>query len=161
MAMDPHESQFDSAHCCSPKLLWVLLCATIIGLLLQRLAARLGVVSGMHLAEVCHQQYHTVSNHDSLLFLNAHQCCVMCSMQIYLPSIQVSSFHYHSPPHKYSVFICSLLACDLYPSSAWFSPSLQVPRIILWLMVELAIIGSDMQEVIGCAIAFHLLSVGR
>uniref|UniRef100_A0A674CRE6 Solute carrier family 11 member 2 n=1 Tax=Salmo trutta TaxID=8032 RepID=A0A674CRE6_SALTR len=37
----------------------------------------------------------------------------------------------------------------------------KVPRIILWLMVELAIIGSDMQEVIGCAIAFNLLSVGR
>uniref|UniRef100_A0A673NHX3 Solute carrier family 11 member 1 n=1 Tax=Sinocyclocheilus rhinocerous TaxID=307959 RepID=A0A673NHX3_9TELE len=36
-----------------------------------------------------------------------------------------------------------------------------VPRIILWLMVELAIIGSDMQEVIGCAIALNLLSVGR
>lgn len=28
-------------------------------------------------------------------------------------------------------------------------------------MVELAIIGSDMQEVIGCAIAFNLLSSGR
>lgn len=28
-------------------------------------------------------------------------------------------------------------------------------------MIELAIIGSDMQEVIGCAIAFNLLSVGR
>lgn len=39
--------------------------------------------------------------------------------------------------------------------------SVQVPRIILWLMVELAIIGSDMQEVIGCAIAFSLLSNGR
>uniref|UniRef100_A0A8C5H0Z8 Natural resistance-associated macrophage protein 2-like n=1 Tax=Gouania willdenowi TaxID=441366 RepID=A0A8C5H0Z8_GOUWI len=37
----------------------------------------------------------------------------------------------------------------------------KVPRIILWLMVELAIIGSDMQEVIGCAIAFNLLSSGR
>ncbi|KAK7915649.1 hypothetical protein WMY93_011410 [Mugilogobius chulae] len=75
--------------------LWVLLVATIIGLLLQRLAARLGVVTGMHLAEVCNRQYPTV------------------------------------------------------------------PRIILWLMVELAIIGSDMQEVIGCAIALNLLSVGR
>lgn len=29
------------------------------------------------------------------------------------------------------------------------------------MMVELAIIGSDMQEVIGCAIALNLLSVGR
>lgn len=46
---------------CLPQLLWVLLGATIIGLLLQRLAARLGVVTGMHLAEVCNRQYPTVS----------------------------------------------------------------------------------------------------
>lgn len=45
----------------------MLLVATIIGLLLQRLAARLGVVTGMHLAEVCHRQYPTVS---SLLHCN-------------------------------------------------------------------------------------------
>lgn len=44
------------------QLLWVLLGATIIGLLLQRLAARLGVVTGMHLAEVCNRQYPKVSN---------------------------------------------------------------------------------------------------
>lgn len=36
-----------------------------------------------------------------------------------------------------------------------------VPRFILWIMVELAIIGSDMQEVIGTAIAFYLLSSGQ
>uniref|UniRef100_A0A8C9XEL8 Solute carrier family 11 member 2 n=1 Tax=Sander lucioperca TaxID=283035 RepID=A0A8C9XEL8_SANLU len=89
------ESDLQSGATAGFKLLWVLLGATIIGLLLQRLAARLGVVTGMHLAEVCNRQYPTV------------------------------------------------------------------PRIILWLMVELAIIGSDMQEVIGCAIAFNLLSVGR
>ncbi|XP_007936132.1 natural resistance-associated macrophage protein 2 [Orycteropus afer afer] len=40
-------------------------------------------------------------------------------------------------------------------------PEEEVPRIILWLMVELAIISSDMQEVIGSAIAINLLSVGR
>lgn len=39
----------------------MLLGATIIGLLLQRLAARLGVVTGMHLAEVCNRQYPMVS----------------------------------------------------------------------------------------------------
>ncbi|KAF1391492.1 hypothetical protein PFLUV_G00042690 [Perca fluviatilis] len=89
------ESDLQSGATASFKLLWVLLGATVIGLLLQRLAARLGVVTGMHLAEVCNRQYPTV------------------------------------------------------------------PRIILWLMVELAIIGSDIQEVIGCAIAFNLLSVGR
>ncbi|XP_044299238.1 natural resistance-associated macrophage protein 2 isoform X2 [Varanus komodoensis] len=88
------ESDLQSGAIAQFKLLWVLLLATIIGLLLQRLAARLGVVTGLHLAEVCHRQYP------------------------------------------------------------------KVPRIILWLMVELAIIGSDMQEVIGSAIAIHLLSVG-
>ncbi|PIO13453.1 hypothetical protein AB205_0180010, partial [Aquarana catesbeiana] len=35
------------------------------------------------------------------------------------------------------------------------------PRFILWILVEIAIIGSDMQEVIGTAIAFSLLSSGR
>lgn len=89
------ESDLQSGAVAGFKLLWILLAATIIGLLLQRLAARLGVVTGMHLAEVCHRQYP------------------------------------------------------------------KFPRIALWLMVELAIIGSDMQEVIGSAIALNLLSVGR
>ncbi|XP_077369359.1 natural resistance-associated macrophage protein 2-like isoform X2 [Festucalex cinctus] len=89
------ESDLQSGAKAGFKLLWVLLGATVMGLLLQRLSARLGVVTGMHLAQVCHHHYRTV------------------------------------------------------------------PRIILWLMVELAIIGSDMQEVIGCAIAFSLLSSGR
>lgn len=34
----------------------------------------------------------------------------------------------------------------------------RVPRLILWIMIEIAIIGSDMQEVIGTAIALNLLS---
>ncbi|XP_051817561.1 natural resistance-associated macrophage protein 2 isoform X3 [Antechinus flavipes] len=89
------ESDLQSGAVAQFKLLWVLLLATLVGLLLQRLAARLGVVTGLHLAEVCHRQYP------------------------------------------------------------------KVPRIILWLMVEAAIIGSDMQEVIGSAIAINLLSAGR
>ncbi|XP_041036421.1 natural resistance-associated macrophage protein 2-like [Carcharodon carcharias] len=89
------ESDLQSGAVAGFKILWVLLLATILGLVLQRLSARLGVVSGMQLAEVCRRQYP------------------------------------------------------------------KVPRIALWLMVELAIIGSDMQEVIGSAIAINLLSVGR
>uniref|UniRef100_A0A8C3TIW8 Natural resistance-associated macrophage protein 1 n=1 Tax=Chelydra serpentina TaxID=8475 RepID=A0A8C3TIW8_CHESE len=77
------------------KLLWVLLWATILGLLCQRLAIRLGVVTGLDLGEVCSQYYP------------------------------------------------------------------KVPRVLLWIMIEVAIIGSDMQEVIGTAIAFSLLSAGR
>lgn len=34
----------------------------------------------------------------------------------------------------------------------------KVPRLIIWIMVEIAIIGSDMQEVIGTAIGIYLLS---
>uniref|UniRef100_A0A8V0ZGH8 Natural resistance-associated macrophage protein 1 n=4 Tax=Gallus gallus TaxID=9031 RepID=A0A8V0ZGH8_CHICK len=91
--------------CCPPpahaalllplQLLWVLLWATVLGLLCQRLAIRLGVVTGKDLAEICY---------------------------LYYP---------------------------------------RVPRVLLWLMMEIAIIGSDMQEVIGTAIAFSLLSAGR
>lgn len=73
-------------------MIWVLLGAHIIGLLLQRLSARLGVVAGKHMAEIAYDYYS------------------------------------------------------------------RVPRWILWIMVEIAIIGSDMQEVIGTAIALYLLS---
>ncbi|XP_063984979.1 protein Malvolio isoform X2 [Diachasmimorpha longicaudata] len=88
------ESDLQSGVSAKYKLLWVLLGATILGLVMQRLSARLGVVTGLHLAEMCHRQYKTV------------------------------------------------------------------PRIFLWLMIEIAIIGSDMQEVIGTAIALYLLSGG-
>ena len=66
--------------------------ATVLGLVMQRLSARLGVVTGLHLAEVCYRQYP------------------------------------------------------------------KVPRILVWIMIEIAIIGSDMQEVIGTSIALYLLS---
>nr|AKN21474.1 slc11a-1 [Schmidtea mediterranea] len=88
------ESDLQSGAIAQFKLLWLLLLATLLGLMMQRLAARLGVVTGFHLAEVCYQRYP------------------------------------------------------------------KIPRIILWVMIEIAIIGSDMQEVIGTAIAFNLLSNG-
>lgn len=34
----------------------------------------------------------------------------------------------------------------------------KLPRLVLWIMIEIAIIGSDMQEVIGTAIAIFLLT---
>ncbi|XP_021099903.1 natural resistance-associated macrophage protein 1 isoform X5 [Heterocephalus glaber] len=89
------ESDLQAGAVAGFKLLWVLLWATVLGLLCQRLAARLGVVTGKDLGEVCH---------------------------LYYP---------------------------------------KVPRILLWLTIELAIVGSDMQEVIGTAIALNLLSAGR
>ncbi|CAI2357306.1 unnamed protein product [Caenorhabditis sp. 36 PRJEB53466] len=88
------ESDLQSGAKAAYKLLWVLLSAHIIGMLLQRMSARLGVVSGKHMAEVAFQ---------------------------------------------------------FYP---------RIPRIILWLMIEIAIVCSDMQEVIGTAIAIFLLSRG-
>ncbi len=41
------------------RLLWVLMWATVLGLMMQRLAARLGTVTGLHLAEVCYRQVNT------------------------------------------------------------------------------------------------------
>lgn len=50
---------------------------------------------------------------------------------------------------------------DNWPNVGEVTSSPQVPRTLLWLTIELAIVGSDMQEVIGTAIAFSLLSAGR
>ena len=86
------ESDLQSGTVAEYRLLWVLLWATVLGCMMQRLSARLGTVTGLHLAEVCYRQY---------------------------------------------------------PSP---------PRIALWVCTEVAIIGSDMQEVIGTAIAIYLLS---
>lgn len=86
------ESDLQSGTVAQYRLLWILLSATCLGLLMQRLSARLGVVTGLHLAEMCYRKYR------------------------------------------------------------------KIPRLILWVMVEIAIIGSDMQEVIGTAIALFLLS---
>lgn len=76
------------------SLLWLLLWATAMGLLVQLLAARLGVTTGRHLAELCREEYPT-----------------------------------------------------------W-------ARLVLWVMAELALIGADIQEVIGSAIAINILSNG-
>ncbi|CAH1732116.1 unnamed protein product [Aphis gossypii] len=86
------ESDLQSGTTARYKLLWVLMSATILGLVMQRLSARLGVVTGLHLADMCYHQYR------------------------------------------------------------------KAPRLFVWLMMEVAIIGSDMQEVIGTSIAIYLLS---
>lgn len=59
---------------------------------MQTLCVRLGVVTGLHLAEMCYHQYK------------------------------------------------------------------RVPRLLLWIMTEIAIIGNDMLEVVGTAIAIYLLT---
>ncbi|KAK5984740.1 hypothetical protein GCK32_018091, partial [Trichostrongylus colubriformis] len=51
------ESDLQSGAVAQFKLIWVLLLAHVLGLLLQRLAARLGVVSGKHMAEIAHSYY--------------------------------------------------------------------------------------------------------
>ncbi len=86
------ESDLQAGTVAQYKLLWVLVWSTVLGLLMQRLSARLGVVTGKHLAEICHRRYSTI------------------------------------------------------------------PRLLLWFMSEIAIIGSDMQEVIGTAVAIYLLT---
>ncbi|KAE9614264.1 putative NRAMP family protein [Lupinus albus] len=76
------------------SLLWLLVTATLMGLLISLLSARLGVTTGRHLAELCRDEYPT-----------------------------------------------------------W-------ARLVLWVMAEIALIGSDIQEVIGSAIAIRILTNG-
>lgn len=76
------------------SILWVLFWCTAMGLFLQLLSARLGVVTGKHLAQMCVDQKHGYSKPVAMA---------------------------------------------------------------LWVCTELAIIGSDVQEVVGSAIAFKIL----
>ncbi|XP_054797726.1 metal transporter Nramp2-like isoform X1 [Prosopis cineraria] len=88
------EGDLQSGAIAGYSLLWLLMWATIMGLMIQLLSARIGVVTGRHLAELCRDEYPT-----------------------------------------------------------W-------ARLVLWFMAELALIGADIQEVIGSAIAIQILSHG-
>ncbi|MQL98794.1 hypothetical protein Taro_031503 [Colocasia esculenta] len=88
------EGDLQSGAIAGYSLLWLLMWATAMGLLVQLLAARLGVATGRHLAELCREEY-----------------------------------------------------------PAW-------ARLLLWFMAEVALIGADIQEVIGSAIAINILSHG-
>ncbi|XP_062204352.1 metal transporter Nramp6-like [Phragmites australis] len=88
------EGDLQAGAAAGDTLLWLLMWATAMGLLVQLLAARLGVATGRHLAELCR---------------------------------------------------------DEYPDWA---------RLALWLMAEVAMVGADIQEVIGSAIAIKILSRG-
>ena len=85
------ESDIQAGALCGYSLLWILFWSTLIGWLIQSLCARLSVVTGKSLSELCRYEYN----------------------------------------HSVSVMI--------------------------WLFVELSIIGNDIQQVIGTAIAFHIL----
>eukprot|EP00041_Stephanoeca_diplocostata_P019743 m.429203 g.429203 ORF g.429203 m.429203 type:complete len:542 (-) comp21386_c0_seq2:400-2025(-) len=76
-------------------LMWVLWWSTVIGLVLQILSARLGVVTGLNLAQICRKKYSRTT------------------------------------------------------------------RYALWILMELAVITSDIQEVIGSALAIGILSNGK
>ncbi|KAJ1948983.1 hypothetical protein FBU59_001345 [Linderina macrospora] len=86
------ESDISQAEVSGYKLLWLLLLAHILCMFVQSMAARLGVVTGKHLAQHIKQQY-----------------------------------------------------------PRWY-------RTIFWMLSELAIIGADVQEVVGTATAFHILT---
>ena len=61
--------------------------------------------------------------------------------------VQLLSMRLGIVTHKHLAEHCR----DVYPT---------VPRVVIWLMIEAAIIGSDIQEVIGSAIAIQLLTGG-
>ena len=54
------ESDLQSGTVAQFRLLWVLMWATVLGLMMQRLAARLGTVTGLHLAEMCYTPHSTL-----------------------------------------------------------------------------------------------------
>eukprot|EP01084_Bolivina_argentea_P165064 286856_1 len=85
------EADLQSGAVAGYQLIWVLWWSTVLGWFIQTLSARLGVVTGRNLAQMCRSEYN------------------------------------------------------------------KPLTLLLWIMTELAIIGSDIQEVIGSAIAFQVL----
>ena len=85
------ESDLQAGAYTGYQLIWVLLLATTLGLFMQILAVRLGVVTGRHLAQMCRQEYGTKQ------------------------------------------------------------------RYMVWAVIECAVIGSDIQEILGSALAFQIL----
>lgn len=107
------ESDLQSGTIAQYKLLWVLLSATVLGLLMQRLAARLGEI---------------------FILLVAIKWVVICC------------------------YVVAGVVTGLHLAEMCFRQYRKLPRLALWIMIEIAIIGSDMQEVIGTSIAIYLLS---
>ena len=85
------ESDLQSGAVAGYQLIWVLFWSTVLGWCLQTLAARLGCVTGRHLAQICRYEYN------------------------------------------------------------------KPVALLLWILTELAIIGSDIQEVLGSALALKIL----
>src|SRR5271163_2642438 len=51
------ESDLQAGAFAGYQLLWVLACSTLLGLFVQWLSLRLGVATGLHLAQLCRQEY--------------------------------------------------------------------------------------------------------
>ena len=81
-------------------------------------------------------------------FLAVLDQLTQCSAMNAIISYERDRLRTHSHTHAHS---------SMYPHATQFSPRTRIP---LWLMIELAIIASDIQEVIGSAIAFNILSQG-
>ncbi|KAL3836679.1 hypothetical protein ACJMK2_022101 [Sinanodonta woodiana] len=69
------ESDLQSGAIARYKLLWVLMWSTVIGLMMQYLAAKLGCVTGMNLAEVCRREYPKSSKVTVWLMIEAAIIC--------------------------------------------------------------------------------------
>ncbi|KAJ3679350.1 hypothetical protein LUZ60_017361 [Juncus effusus] len=60
------------------ELLWIILVASCAALVIQSLAAKLGVVTGKHLAEHCREEYHKVTNF--ILWMLAELAVIACDI---------------------------------------------------------------------------------
>ena len=109
---------------------WVVWWSTLVGLILQLLSVRLGVVTGLNLAQMCRKQYSKSIRYALWVCSCTALRCVLQNC-----SLVVDEYYY--------VYHC---ICSIQPH-----PKSQI-------MIEIAIIASDIQEVLGSAIAIAILS---
>ncbi|CAI5999004.1 unnamed protein product [Closterium sp. NIES-64] len=134
-------------------LLWILFWSTALGLLLQAIAARVGVVTGCHLAELCRMEYSPPVRW--VLWVMTEVAIVGADIQEVIGcAIALRILSRGAIPIWAGVLITGLDRCVCGLVWVKHTPAM------LWGMTEVAIVGADIQEVIGCAIALCILSRG-
>ncbi|GJN39108.1 hypothetical protein PR202_gb28205 [Eleusine coracana subsp. coracana] len=101
------------------ELLWIILIASCAALLIQSLAAKLGVVTGKHLAEHCRAEYPKVTNFA--LWILAELAVVACDIPEVIGTAFALNMLFRIPVRKLEFLIAFLEACRFYTIESAFA----------------------------------------
>ena len=131
---------------------------------------QLSEIMGIHRAWIPHVDRLSGPRQHRIGFAKRYHCSIQASMGssdchclgfgdatfgcTVSPPLEISRFRYVTLQLNFSLGDVT----GLHLAELCYRQYRKLPRLVLWVMIEIAIIGSDMQEVIGTAIAIYLLS---